>query len=107
MRKLLLVATFMLACVTVSAQNIQLHYDFGRSLYNELDKTDDSYGRPTLTTTVEMFRPDSFGSTFFFIDMDYSKGVKGAYWELARELCFWQESKMSWLSYRFSAGQRN
>lgn len=98
MRKLLLVATFMLACVAVSAQNIQLHYDFGRSLYNELDKTDDSYGRPTLTTTVEMFRPDSFGSTFFFIDMDYSKGVKGAYWELARELCFWQESKMSWLS---------
>lgn len=98
MRKLLLVATFMLACVAVSAQNIQLHYDFGRSLYNELDKTDDSYGRTTLTTTVEMFRPDSFGSTFFFIDMDYSKGVKGAYWELARELCFWQESKMSWLS---------
>lgn len=98
MRKLLLVAICLATCAVASAQNIQLHYDLGRSLYNKLDKTDTSYGRPALTTTVEMFRPDSFGSTFFFIDMDYSDGVKGAYWELARELCFWQQSKMSWLS---------
>ena len=84
MRKLILAVILLTACATASAQNIQLHYDFGRSLYNELDKTDNSYGRPALTTTVEMFRPDGWGSTFFFIDMDYSRGVKGAYWELAR-----------------------
>ena len=80
------------------AQNVQLHYDFGRSLYNDLDKTAESNGRAALTTTVEMFRPDKFGSTFFFVDMDYNKGVSGAYWEISRELNFWQQSKMNWLS---------
>lgn len=66
-----------------SAQNVQLHYDFGRN---------------AATTTVEMFRPDSGGSTFFFVDMDYSPKVSGAYWEIAREFNFWQDSKVNWLS---------
>lgn len=83
---------------TASAQNIQLHYDFGKSIYNELQPSDNSFGRAPLTTTVEMFRPDRAGSTFFFVDMDYNSGVKGAYWEIAREFCFWQNSKMNWLS---------
>jgi hypothetical protein len=66
------------------AQNVQLHYDFGRTLYSE------DYGsRPLLTSTVEMFRTDAWGSTFFFIDMDYTGyGITGAYWEIARELSF-------------------
>lgn len=98
MKKLLLIAAFIAFNLTAMAQNIQFHYDFGRSLYSELDKTEQSLGRPTLTTTVEMFRPDSYGSTFFFVDMDYSTGVKGAYWEISRELCFWQQSKWNWLS---------
>ena len=69
----------------ISAQNIQLHYDLGRSLYSELNT------RPELTTTVEMFKPDPWGSTFFFVDMDYSAGkVASAYWEIARELKFWK-----------------
>ena len=63
------------------AQNVQLMYDTEREC---------------LTSTVEMFRPDSFGSTFFFIDMNYSPRVTEAYWEFARELNFWQNSKMSW-----------
>lgn len=62
------------------AQNIQLHHDLGRSIY-ESDAQ-----RSRLTTTVEMFRPDRWGNTFFFIDMDYRKdGVVSAYWEIARE----------------------
>lgn len=65
------------------AQNVQLLYDAEREC---------------LTSTVEMFRPDSFGSTFFFIDMNYSPRVTEAYWEFARELNFWQDSKLSWLS---------
>ncbi len=71
--------------LAISAQNIQLHYDFGHLMYgNELD------ARPKLTTTVEMFKPDKWGSTFFFVDMDYTKnGVAAAYWEIARELKFW------------------
>ena len=66
-----------------SAQNIQLHHDIDRN---------------ATTTTVEMFRPDAAGSTFFFIDLDYSPKVSGAYWEISREFCFWKESKLNWLS---------
>ena len=66
-----------------NAQNIQVLYDTERDC---------------VTSTVEMFRPDNWGSTFFFVDMDYTPTVQGAYWEIARELCFWKESKLSWLS---------
>ena len=64
----------------VNAQNIQVHYDLGHSLYNDIDK------RPSMTTTMEMFKPDRWGSTFAFIDLDYQRdGVAGTYWEVARE----------------------
>lgn len=65
------------------AQNVQIFHDTERDC---------------ATTTVEMFRPDAFGSTYFFTDFDYSQKVSGAYWEISRELCFWQNSKYSWLS---------
>lgn len=78
----MVVVLSMLASKAV-AQNIQLHYDFGRNM---------------VTTTVEMFKPDGGGSTYFFVDMDYSPKVIGAYWEIARELCFWQGSPVDWLS---------
>ena len=87
MRKLIpgIIITILMAATSVrsSAQNLQLHYDMGRK---------------SATTTVEMFRPDSGGSTFFFIDLDYSPKISGAYWEISREFCFWQESKVNWLS---------
>ena len=38
----------------LQAQNIQLHYDFGRSLYDK-----DLQGRPLFTSTVEKFHPDT------------------------------------------------
>ena len=64
----------------VNAQNIQVHYDLGHCLYNDIDK------RPSMTTTMEMFKPDRWGSTFAFIDLDYQRdGVAGTYWEVARE----------------------
>lgn len=66
--------------VALCAQNLQLHYDLGHSLYKELSN------RPSMTTTFEMFRPDAWGSTFTFTDIDYQRdGVAGAYWEIARE----------------------
>ena len=73
--------------VTISkAQNVQLHYDFGEN-------------RKLFTSTVEMFRPDKYGSTFFFIDMDYSSdarnienGISLAYWEIARAFK-WSETQ--------------
>lgn len=80
----LLVAIFAIfAPVVVKAQNVQLFYDTGRNC---------------ATSTVEMFRPDGGGSTYFFVDFDYAPKAYGAYWEISRELNFWQNSKASWLS---------
>ena len=70
---------------SASAQNIQTHYDFGED-------------RQMITTTLEMFKPDQYGSTFFFIDLDYGgktsdvDGVSLAYFEIARNLRFWESS---------------
>ncbi len=71
---------------SVNAQNVQLHYDFGE-------------GRKMLTSTVEMFRPDKYGSTFFFVDMDYGSdesgidnGISLGYWEIARAFK-WSETQ--------------
>ena len=88
MKKVLLFCAALVGVLFASAgkadaQNVQLLYDTERNC---------------ATSTVEMFRPDSFGSTFFFIDMDYTPKVSGAYWEISREFCFWQESSMAWLS---------
>lgn len=72
-----------LPLVSLKAQNLQVFYDTGRE---------------QVTTTLEMFRPDAFGSTFYFVDMDYSPKAIGAYTEIARELCFWQDTDWNWLS---------
>ena len=87
MRKLIfsLLACCMLAVNAAAQVDIQLHYDLGRALYNSLNT------RPWVTTTVEMFKADKWGSTYFFVDMDYTdKGVDAAYWEISRELKFWK-----------------
>lgn len=81
--KTLLIAVLAVFGLKASAQNVQLHYDLGRNI---------------ATTTVEMFKPDAGGSTFLFVDLDYSPKVSGAYWEISREFCFWQDSKLNWLS---------
>ena len=46
-----------------------------------------------------MFKPDKCGSTFFFVDMDYSSdernitnGISSAYWEIARAFQ-WNENQ--------------
>lgn len=78
MKKLLLTATFLIIMIAINAQNVQLHYDYGKD-------------RGYLTSTVEMFKPDKWGATFFFIDMNYSvadnvDGISLGYWEIARTL---------------------
>ena len=82
MKRLYLLFTLvLLGFGSLGAQNIQLHYDFGRQIYST-----DQAERPQLTTTVELFRPDKWGNTFFFVDMDYRReGITSAYWELSRE----------------------
>ena len=79
----------------MQAQNLQLHYDFGK-------------GRQYLTSTVEMFKPDKHGSTFFFVDMDYDLSdakVKLAYWEIARDLKFWKAPFAFHTEYNGGFGQ--
>ena len=73
----------LLATNRSEAQNVQLFYDTGRGC---------------ATSTVEMFRPDAGGNTFFFVDFDYAPKAISAYWEIARELNFWQDSPLDWLS---------
>lgn len=65
--------------VTANGQNVQLLYDLGHTLYSDLS------GRPNVTTTVEMYKPDKWGSTFLFTDITYfTDGAAGAYWEISR-----------------------
>lgn len=72
--KILLLLWMAGAIAIASAQNVQLHYDMGKD-------------RGYFTSTVEKFAPDRWGSTFFFVDFNYSKkGPKEAYWEISREL---------------------
>lgn len=70
-----------LTAVGVSAQNLQLHYDFGRHIYSTEEK-----GRQDVTATFEHFSADDLGSWFYFVDLDLDKdGVMGAYTEVSRE----------------------
>lgn len=81
MRKSIITAALALLFSGAWAQDIQVHYDLGKTLYDDLGK------RPAMTTTAEMFKPDRWGSTFFFIDLDYGHdGVAGTYWEIYREM---------------------
>jgi len=73
--KRIILFIFTFASFSAFAQNLQVHYDFAED-------------RQFVTTTLEMFKPDKLGNTFFFVDMDYSsggtKGVSLAYFEIAR-----------------------
>jgi len=75
--KNLIIISLLFISVSAISQNLQVLYDFGED-------------RNHVTTTIEMFKPDSYGSTFFFVDMNYGgdgvEGVSLAYWEIARVL---------------------
>lgn len=90
-----LVLTLAATVATAKAQvNAQLFYDFG----------DD---REFVTLTLEMFKADKWGSTYFFIDHDfnYDDHVQGpnlapggTYLEISRALNFWKQTKLAPLS---------
>ena len=63
MKRLFVLAALLAIVCYGKAQNVQLHYDFGGALYDK-----DLHGRPVLTSTVEMFKADKWGSTYFFVD---------------------------------------
>ena len=92
---LFLIAMLCLGATKAKAQvNAQLFYDFGSD-------------REFVTLTLEMFKQDKWGNTYFFIDHDfnYDQHVKGpnlapggTYLEIARCLNFWQNSAIKNLS---------
>lgn len=87
MKKSLFLAILLLASLGLRAQvNIQEMYDFNRD---------------HLTTTLEMFKGDKWGSTFFFNDIYHPSSLDaptGYYTEIARALNFWSDSKLGALS---------
>ena len=87
MKKIILSTLLMICALPILAQlNVQLHYDFGKTIYG-----DQLSNRPQLTATVENFTPDKWGNTYFFVDADFADNtVKSAYGEFAREFQFWE-----------------
>ena len=81
MKKIFIVLLFVMTA-KISAQNLQLHYDMGED-------------RKYFTTTLEMFKPDEYGSTFFFVDFDYdfsgNNGISLAYFEIARYITIYEK----------------
>ena len=96
MKKLLILFVLFVASSALEAQNVQLHYDLGKT-------------RKYLTSTVEMFKPDKWGSTFFFIDLDYgsagNQGVSMGYFEISRGLKFWKSPFELHVEYNGGFGQ--
>ena len=99
-----IILLFCILVWTISAfavdANLQIFYDFGS---NGTACANQRSNR--VTTTVELFHPDAWGSTFLFVDFDYSINRNdpentpfGAYWEITRSLNFWKESKAKDLS---------
>lgn len=79
----------------IAAQNLQVLYDFGKD-------------RNYVTTTLEMFKPDKWGSTFYFVDFYYDYGPykhpSGAYMEIARSLQFWKGPVSAHVEYNGGLG---
>lgn len=91
---LLLAALFFAAGAAKAQTNMQLFYDFGSD-------------RKFVTMTLEMFKADKWGSSYFFVDHDfnYDQHVAGpnlapggSYLEISRCLNFWQNTPLKALS---------
>jgi hypothetical protein len=97
MKKLILAVLVLAATASMAQTNLQVMYDFGNS-------------RKNVTSTLEMFKPDKWGDTFFFVDMEFNGDVKTsntinekqpslAYMEIARCLKFWKGPFSAHLEY--------
>lgn len=80
--------------------NLQVYYDFG-----SLGTACANQRSNRMTTTLELFYPDNWGSTFAFVDFDYNIHPNDpkntpfmAYTEIARCLNFWGKTKAKDLS---------
>ena len=82
MKKIFTIALMAVAALSANAQNIQLHYDFGRNLYSN-----EEANRQKVTATLEQFKADDWGSWYYFFDVDLtSKTTRSIYTEISREI---------------------
>lgn len=82
MKKIFSIALMAVAALSANAQNIQLHYDFGRNLYSN-----EEADRQKVTATLEQFKADDWGSWYYFFDVDLtSKTTRSIYTEISREI---------------------
>ena len=88
MKKLFFFVLTALVALTTQAQNIQLHYDFGRNIYSG-----EEAGRQKVTITLEQFKADKWGSWYYFVDVDLSNHfTESAYTEISREFNLGKQS---------------
>ena len=88
MKKFFTLALLSLLTVSSHAQDIQLHYDFGRNIYSS-----EEVGRQKMTLTLEQFKADEWGSWYYFVDVDFSrKETVAAYTEISREFRLGKQS---------------
>ncbi len=102
LRKILLSLAIVCATAATHAQNLQLHFDPRNSLYGD-GVSSSNY----LTATFEMFKPDKWGSTFMFADVDLNfnkKNIGLAYTEIAREFKLGDFPLMPHLEYNGGLG---
>ena len=91
MKRILFFALLAVAALSADAQNIQLHYDFGRNIY-----PDEQPDRQKVTVTVEQFKADNWGSWYYFVDLDLSrKFFRSAYTEISREFNLGKQSPIA------------
>jgi hypothetical protein len=82
MKKIFTIALMAVAALSANAQNIQLHYDFGRNIYSN-----EEADRQKVTATLEQFKADDWGSWYYFFDVDLtSKTTRSIYTEISREI---------------------
>ena len=65
MKKFFSIALLAVAALSASAQNVQLHYDFGRNFYS-----DEESGRQKVTMTLEQFKADKRSEWFYCVEID-------------------------------------
>jgi len=102
MKKAFITFSLLVLSFTAYAQNLQLHFDPRHALHGDKISTKNYF-----TATFEMFKPDKWGSTFMFVDLDFnqSRGNIGtAYLEIARDIKLGKSPIMAHVEFNGGVG---
>lgn len=105
MKKILTLGAIIVVLASLSGKllaqtTVQYHYNFGKHLYE--DRKQD----PGSLITIDHFSMDNWGDNFFFVDfLMGSKNMNEAYFEISRNLKFWEEPIALHLEYNGGLNQ--